>query len=126
MATNAVVNVAAGGVEATSDWMDKLQTIGVEYGMKIMGALAVLIIGMWVAKAIQKGLVKLLEKKGLDPTLISFLSPLAHVAVQVFVIVAALGVLDIPTASFVAVLGAAGLAVGLALQGSLSNYASGV
>ncbi len=126
MATNAVANAATGGAEATAGWMDKLQTIGLEYGLKILAALAVLIIGMWAAKLIRKGIVKAMEKKGLDPTLISFLSALVHVGVQAFVIVAALGALDIKTASFIAVLGAAGLAVGLALQGSLSNFASGV
>ena len=121
--TNTVANIP---VEEATPIMEKIQAVGLEYGIKILGALLVLIIGMWVAKAVRRGVVKVMEKKGLDPTLISFLSALVHVAVQAFVIVAALGALDIKTASFIAVLGAAGLAVGLALQGSLSNFASGV
>ncbi len=121
--TNETVSATTGGA---MPWMDKLQDIGVEYGVKIVGALAVLIIGMWLAKMIKKGIVKLMEKRKVDPTLISFCSSLLYVALQVFVIVAALEKLDVKTTSFIAVLGAAGLAVGLALQGSLSNFAAGV
>ena len=123
MDTNAVANVP---VEEAMPMMEKIQAMGLEYGIKILGALLVLIVGMWIAKAIKKGIVKLMEKKGLDPTLVSFLSALIYVGLQAFVIVAALGELDIQTASFIAVLGAAGLAIGLALQGSLANFASGV
>lgn len=105
---------------------EKVQEMAVDYGARIIGALLVLIIGMWVAKAIKKGIVKMMQKKEVDPTLTAFLSSLAHVALQVFVIIAALNLLEIQTASFIAILGAAGLAVGLALQGSLANFASGV
>ncbi len=126
MDTNNVSEMAGSTAGDPAKWLETAQSLGMEYGMKVLGALAVLIIGMWVAKAIRKGIVKLMESRGLDPTLVSFLSALAHVAVQAFVIVAALGALDIKTASFVAILGAAGLAVGLALQGSLSNFAAGV
>ncbi len=103
-----------------------VQNLLVTYGGRVVGAILVLIIGMWVAKAIKNGIVKVMKKRSVDPSLISFLSCLGHVALQVFVVIAALGILNIPTASFVAVLGAAGLAVGLALQGSLSNFAAGV
>jgi len=114
---------------ATADpapWLEKAQTMGMEYGAKILGALIILIIGMWIAKAIKKGVAKLMEKRGVDPTLIAFAGSLLYVALQIFVIIAALAKLDINTTSFVAILGAAGLAVGLALQGSLANFASGV
>ncbi len=106
--------------------MEKLQEMGIEYGAQIIGALLILIIGMWVAKAIKKGIVKLMQKKEVDPTLISFLSSLLYVGLQAFVIIAALEKLNVKTASFIAILGAAGLAVGLALQGSLANFAAGV
>lgn len=121
--TNEVV--AATGGEATP-WLEKAQVMGLEYGARILGALLVLVIGMWVAKMIKQGLVKLMENRKVDPTLISFCSSLLYVAMQVFVIVAALEKLNIKTTSFIAILGAAGLAVGLALQGSLSNFAAGV
>ena len=123
MNTNAVV--VATSEEATPT-IEKLQTLGMEYGVKILGALAILIIGMWVAKQLKKGITKLMEKRSVDPTLISFSVSMLYVVMQVFVIVAALEKLDIKTTSFIAVLGAAGLAVGLALQGSLANFAAGV
>jgi len=123
MNTNAVV--VATSEEATPT-IEKLQTLGMEYGVKILGALAILIIGMWVAKQLKKGITKLMEKRSVDPTLISFSVSMLYVVMQVFVIVAALEKLDIKTTSFIAVLGAAGLAIGLALQGSLANFAAGV
>ncbi len=123
MDTNAVV--AATGGEATPV-LEQLQTLGMEYGVKILGALAILLIGMWVAKQLKKAIVKLMGKRNVDPTLISFSASMLYVVMQVFVIVAALEKLDIKTTSFVAILGAAGLAVGLALQGSLANFAAGV
>ena len=126
MDTNSIAEVAGSTAGEPSKWMETVQSLGVEYGMKVLGALAVLIIGMWIAKMIMKGVVKLMGKRNVDPTLISFSSSLLHVALKVFVIIAALAKLDINTTSFIAVLGAAGLAVGLALQGSLSNFAAGV
>ncbi len=120
---NETVSATAGGVVP---WMDKLQDIGVEYGVKIVGALVVLIVGMWLAKMVKKGIVKLMQKRKVDPTLVSFATSLLYVALQVFVVIAALAKLDINTTSFIAILGAAGLAIGLALQGSLSNFAAGV
>ena len=106
--------------------LEKLQLFAAEYGMKIVGALLIFIIGMWVAKLIKKGVVKLMEKRSVDPALVSFVASLLYVVMQIFVIIAALAKLNINTTSFVAILGAAGLAVGLALQGSLANFASGV
>ncbi len=123
MDANAIVNTTA---EEAPQWIEKAQTMGLEYGVKILGALIVLIVGMWVAKMIKKGVVKLMEKRNVDPTLVSFVASLLYVALQIFVIIAALAKLDVNTTSFIAVLGAAGLAIGLALQGSLSNFASGV
>ncbi len=123
MDTNAVV--AATGGEATPV-LEKLQTLGMEYGVKILGALAILLVGMWLAKQLKKAVVKLMGKRNVDPTLISFSASMLYVVMQVFVIVASLEKLDIKTTSFVAILGAAGLAVGLALQGSLANFAAGV
>jgi small conductance mechanosensitive channel len=100
--------------------------MGVEYGVKIISALLVLMIGFWVAKMIKKGIINLMGKRGVDPTLISFVSSLLFMVMKIFVIVAALEKLNIRTTSFIAILGAAGLAIGLALQGSLANFAAGV
>ena len=96
------------------------------YGLKIIAAILILVIGCWVAKGVRSLVKRLMEKSKMDPTLISFVGALVYVGLMAFIIIAALGKLGIATASFVAVIGAAGLAVGLALQGSLSNFAAGV
>jgi small conductance mechanosensitive channel len=79
-----------------------------------------------IAGAVRRGVRRVMKRSNADPTLIPFTSSLAYYLVIAFVMIAVLGVFGIPTASFVAVLGAAGLAVGLALQGTLSNFAAGV
>jgi len=96
------------------------------YGLKVVAALAIFIIGRIAAGMLRGVLKKMMEKGQVEPTLTSFICSVSYVAMLAFVIIAALGKLGVQTASFVAVLGAAGLAVGLALQGSLSNFASGV
>ncbi len=96
------------------------------YGMKVLAALLILVIGLWISKKLRGVFSRILEKKGTEPTLVGFLSSMIYGALVVFVVIAAIGKLGVQTTSFVAVLGAAGLAVGLALQGSLSNFASGV
>ena len=96
-----------------------------EYGLKILTAIAVLIIGLFVIKLIIKGLNKALDKSKMDISLKGFLINLATWALKILVFITALGQLGVKTTSFVAILGAAGLAVGLALQGSLANFAGG-
>ena len=94
--------------------------------MNIVAALAILVIGIWVAKLIRKIIGKALQKRNIDKTLITFLLNLLYFLLLTIVVLAALGQLGVQTTSFIAILGAAGLAVGLALQGSLANFASGV
>ncbi|MBI1931001.1 MAG: mechanosensitive ion channel [Ignavibacteriales bacterium] len=96
------------------------------YGLKILGSVLILIIGLWLAKLIAANISKHLIKKNTDPTLVKFLSSLVRFTLITFVVIAAISQAGVETTSFIAVLGAAGLAVGLALQGSLSNFASGV
>lgn len=96
------------------------------YGLKLIAALAILLIGRWAAQIVRKIIYNLMVRSRVDQTLIAFVVSLSYVALMAFVVIAALGQLGIQTASFIAVLGAAGLAVGLALQGSLSNFAAGV
>jgi small conductance mechanosensitive channel len=100
--------------------------LGTEFGVNILAALAIFIIGRWVVKYLRKLILKVMQKRDVDPTLTKFVANLAYVALLAFVVIAALGMLGIQTTSFIAVLGAAGLAIGLALQGSLSNFAAGV
>ncbi|MBI5593363.1 MAG: mechanosensitive ion channel [Deltaproteobacteria bacterium] len=96
------------------------------YGLKVIGAVAILILGVLAAKIVRKLIENIMVRTKIDMTLISFVASLSYVGLIAFVIIAALGQLGIQTTSFIAVLGAAGLAVGLALQGSLSNFAAGV
>jgi small conductance mechanosensitive channel len=96
------------------------------WGLRVVGAIALLIVGRIFAGAVRKSVARMMERSKVDNTLIPFVSNLAYYLVVTIVVIAVLGVFGIPTASFVAVLGAAGLAVGLALQGSLSNFAAGV
>jgi small conductance mechanosensitive channel len=96
------------------------------YGLNLIAAVIIFLVGRWVAKFVRHILDMMMTKKDIDPTLRSFVCHLTYVALLAFVIIAALGKLGIQTASFVAILGAAGLAVGLALQGSLANFAAGV
>ena len=88
------------------------------YGMKVVAAVVILIIGRWVAKGISNLIRRVMRKSKTDETLVSFVGNLSYVALLVFVVIAALNQLGIQTASFIAVVGAAGLAIGLALQGS--------
>ncbi|MBT3295075.1 MAG: mechanosensitive ion channel [Verrucomicrobia bacterium] len=104
----------------------KLQEFAATYGMKLVGAILILLIGRLVAKLVRTIIRSLMEKSKVDPALVSFVGSLSYIAMMTFIIIAALSKLNIQTASFVAVLGAAGLAVGLALQGSLANFAAGV
>ena len=95
------------------------------YGVRILAAIAIFIFGRWIAKGLTKLVERLLGRSKVDHTLIKFTASVTYIALFTFVILAALGQLGIQTTSFIAVLGAAGLAVGLALQGSLSNFAAG-
>ncbi len=103
-----------------------LQEWTILYGVRILAALAIFIIGRMVAGTVKKVLIRTMGRSKMDQTLISFVASLTYVALMAFIIIAALGKLGIQTASFVAIIGAAGLAVGLALQGSLANFAAGV
>ena len=96
------------------------------YALNIIGALLIFIVGKWLARRISNLLSKLLEKNNFDLALVSFLTHLTYYALVVLVVVAAAGRLGINTTSFLTVIGAAGLAVGLALKDSLSNFAAGV
>ncbi|EAW29804.1 hypothetical Small-conductance mechanosensitive channel [marine gamma proteobacterium HTCC2143] len=106
--------------------MDQLPSLIITYGTQLVMAIVIFLIGKWVAKAVSNAVVKGMNKKDVDRTISSFIGNLIYCGLFAFVIIAALGQLGIQTASFVAIIGAAGLAVGFALQGSLSNFASGV
>ncbi len=105
---------------------DQLIVFATSYGLKIIGAIITLILGSFAAGLGRKVVNNLLKKAKTDPSIISFVSRLTYILILIFSLIAALAKFGIQTTSFVAVLGAAGLAIGLALQGSLANFAAGV
>jgi len=103
-----------------------LKGFALTYGVNILVALIILVVGTWIARIITKSVVKVMNRQNVDPTLVKFLSGLVKALLYIFVIIAAIDKAGIESTSFIAILGAAGLAVGFALQGSLSNFAAGV
>lgn len=111
------------------DWsevLDLIQTKGVDFAINLAIAIAIFYVGKIVIALVVRGLRKVMRRQDVDPTLETFVCNLVRMSLLVIVIIAAIGQLGIQTTSFIAIFGAAGLAVGLALQGSLSNFAAGV
>ncbi len=96
-----------------------------QYGLKILGAIIIFLVGKWLAKIISQLTEKALIKAKIEKTLAKFARNLANIGLLIFVVIAALASLGVETTQFAVVIGAAGLAIGLALQGSLANFASG-
>jgi len=103
----------------------KLQELLALYGLKAIAAIAIFLVGRFLAKMLKRLTEKIMTKNKVDPTLVSFVGDLLYFALLVFVVIASINQLGIQTTSFIAVIGAAGLAIGLALQGSLANFAAG-
>jgi small conductance mechanosensitive channel len=107
-------------------WSERLPELLIQYGLRVIYALAFFVIGRWVAKWVIRIVRRIMTARHVDATVAGFVANLGYAILLAFVVIAALSKLGIQTASLVAILGAAGLAVGLALQGSLSNFAAGV
>ena len=116
--------------EATGfDWnqiVEFMKTEGVDLGINIALALAIFYVGKLVVSLVVRAIRKVMQAQEVDQTLETFIANLVRMVLMIVVIIAAIGQVGIQTTSFIAIFGAAGLAVGLALQGSLSNFASGV
>lgn len=106
----------------TEKWIE----LAIEYGLKIIGAIAIWIIGSWIIKKILKATRKVMTKSSYEESLQKFLINLLSWGLKILLIITLLGTLGVPTTSFAAIIAAAGLAIGLALQGSLGNFAGGV
>ncbi len=106
--------------------IDTVRALALDYGLNILGAIAILVLGYWLAGWLSRFARKSLQKTKTDEALVRFLGSLVYYAILVFVVLAALSRLGIQTTSFVAVVGAASLAIGLAFEGALSNFAAGV
>ena len=113
-------------MDTIQNWLVDNQQMLIDFAIKLVVALAIIFIGKFVANLVRKGVVKVMRLRGMDEAIISFLSSLLYGMLFVIVLIAAISHLGFNTTSLVAIVGAAGLAIGLALQGSLSNFASGV
>jgi len=109
-----------------SEMPESAATLLTQYGINIVSAILIFFVGQWIAKRVVFWGSRTGQEYGLDATLTRFLANIVYVAILVMLGLAAVSRLGVPTTSFLAIIGAAGLAIGLALQGSLSNFASGV
>jgi small conductance mechanosensitive channel len=108
------------------NWTEFLMEFARNYGLKVIAAIAILIIGRIVASIMRNVVVKVLNRSKTDVAIVSFVGSLVYMGIMIFTVLAALSKFGIQTASFVAILGAAGFAIGFAMQGSLSSFAAGV
>jgi small conductance mechanosensitive channel len=113
-------------MDTIQHWFLDNQQMLIDFAVKLIVALAIVFIGKFIASLVRDGVVKVMRLRGMDESIISFLSSLLYGTLFIIVIIAAISHLGFNTTSLVAIIGAAGLAIGLALQGSLSNFASGV
>jgi len=105
---------------------DQLWTMAMAYAPKLLLAIITLIIGLWIIKMITKGIGKLMEKNQLDETLKPFIISMFSILLKIMLFIAVVDMVGVKMTSFIAILGAAGLAVGMALSGTLQNFAGGV
>jgi small conductance mechanosensitive channel len=105
--------------------LDEINVYLAQYGLKALGALVIFLVGRWLAGVVGRIVEKAMVKAHIDKTIATFAKNLTHIGLLVFVVIAALATAGVETTHFAVVIGAAGLAVGLALQGSLANFASG-
>jgi len=106
--------------------INQLTEIVVEYGPKLLGAIAVWIIGGWIIKALIRGFGRIMDRSKMDASLVPFLKGIIGALLKVMLVISVLSMLGIQMTSFIAILGAAGLAIGMAMSGTLQNFAGGV
>ena len=113
-------------VSQSPEWIEKGKDLLIQYGLKIIGAVLIYIIGSWLIKKLTRGLNKVLHARNYDPSLQSFLSSMISIGLNVLLIIIIITQLGVDSASFVGLLAGAGLAIGAALNGTLGNLAGGV
>ena len=114
------------GMGAFANVLDTAKELIMTYGLKILTAIVVLVIGLWIIKAITKNIGKAFERRNVDASLRPFLKGLLGALLKVMLLISVISMMGIEATSFIAVLGAAGLAIGMALSGTLQNFAGGV
>ncbi len=100
--------------------------LGIQYGLKLIGAILILIVGFWLAKKLTRGMRKMLSKRDIDASLGSFLSSFVNIVLRILVILIAIASVGIEMTSIVAIIGATSLAIGMALSGTFQNFAGGI
>ncbi len=113
-------------VTLVNKYIEKSIDFGFEFAPKLVGGIIVLVIGLWATRIITKGVGKSLEKSKIDQSLVPFLKSLTNIVLKILVAVTVMGMIGIQMTSFVAILGAASFALGMALSGTLQNFAGGV
>lgn len=113
-------------MEEITKYSSEIKQLALEFGPNLIGAILTLVIGLWVIKMIMKGVSKAFDKREIDPSLKPFLKGIISSLLKVFLIVSVLSMVGIAMTSFVAIIGSIGLAIGLALSGTLQNFAGGV
>lgn len=113
-------------MDTVVNWFSENQDLLINFGIKLVVAILIVFIGKMLSRLVSKGVAKVLDHKNVDQTVISFVESLVYGLAFTLTLIVAISHLGFNTSSLVAILGAAGLAIGLALQGSLSNFASGV
>ncbi len=119
-------NDVTGALDGATSWFITNQDLIIQYVVNLVSAFVILIIGLIISKWVGRGVQRIMTLRGIDKTVSDFLSAIIRYAIVAFTLIAVLGKIGVQTASVIAVIGAAGLAIGLALQSSLSNFAAGV
>ena len=122
----AAQNLAQEIADDPSAFMSNLLQDFVDFGMKVLGAIVIYIIGAWVIKRVKRSISKFLERKKTEPTLASFITSLTSILMTIFLILMTIGALGVNTTSIAAMLGAGAMAIGMALSGTMENFAGGL
>lgn len=125
-AIHAVPDKVQASATALKDMVSSLSGWAVDFGLKLIAAIVVLVGGMWVAKRIARSFKRMLQRRNADASLVSFLGSFVNILLRIFVIIISLATVGVQMTSIVAVLGAASLAVGMALSGTMQNFAGGI
>jgi len=113
-------------LEQVNKYTQLIWDYAIEYGPSLVGGIIFLILGLWIVKIITNTIGRMMDKRNLDPSLKPFLKTFILTILRILVVISVLGMIGVEMTSFIAILGAAGLAVGLALSGTLQNFAGGV
>lgn len=125
-AVQAVPEKVQASAAALKDMISSLTGMAVDFGLKLLAAIIVLAGGMWIAKRIARSFKRMLERRKADASLVSFLGSFVNILLRIFVVIISLATVGVQMTSIVAVLGAASLAVGMALSGTMQNFAGGI